>query len=79
MREVDEQGGYPLVIAKLERPEALENLHEILHVADGVMVARGDLGVEMPPEAVPPKRYWSPCLVFISCAACWMSWVTSVP
>jgi pyruvate kinase len=41
------------VIAKLERPEALENLYEIIQASDGVMVARGDLGVEMPPEAVP--------------------------
>jgi pyruvate kinase len=41
------------IIAKLERPEALDNLHQILHVSDGVMVARGDLGVEMSPEAVP--------------------------
>ena len=38
------------VIAKLEKPEAIENLDEILSVADGVMVARGDLGVEMSPE-----------------------------
>jgi pyruvate kinase len=43
----------PLVIAKLERPEALDNLDAILDVADGAMVARGDLGVEMAPEDVP--------------------------
>ncbi|MEW5868935.1 MAG: pyruvate kinase [Chloroflexota bacterium] len=43
----------PPVIAKLERPEALDNLEDILLTADGVMVARGDLGVEMPPETVP--------------------------
>jgi len=41
------------VIAKLEKPEAIENLDAILLVADGVMVARGDLGVEMNPEKVP--------------------------
>ncbi|HWQ03313.1 MAG TPA: pyruvate kinase [Candidatus Nitrosotenuis sp.] len=41
------------VIAKLEKPEAIENLDEILAVANGVMVARGDLGVEMNPEKVP--------------------------
>jgi pyruvate kinase len=41
------------VIAKLEKPEAIENLDEILRVSDGVMVARGDLGVEMSPECVP--------------------------
>jgi pyruvate kinase len=41
------------VIAKLEKPEAIENLDAILRVADGVMVARGDLGVEMSPEKVP--------------------------
>jgi pyruvate kinase len=43
----------PLVIAKLERPEALDDLDAILDAVDGVMVARGDLGVEMPPERVP--------------------------
>ena len=46
-------GECPLLIAKLERPEALDNLEAILEVVDGVMVARGDLGVEMAPEDVP--------------------------
>jgi pyruvate kinase len=41
------------VISKLEKPQAIEHLEEILEVTDGVMVARGDLGVEMPPEKVP--------------------------
>jgi pyruvate kinase len=41
------------VIAKLEKPEAIENLEGILRASEGVMVARGDLGVEMNPERVP--------------------------
>ncbi len=41
------------IIAKLERPEAIDNLEEIIHVTDGVMVARGDLGVETSPAYVP--------------------------
>ena len=41
------------VIAKLEKPQALDQLEAIFDAADGVMVARGDLGVEMPPEKVP--------------------------
>ncbi|MDR1109122.1 MAG: pyruvate kinase [Deltaproteobacteria bacterium] len=43
----------PLLIAKIEKPQALQRLDEILNVADGLMVARGDLGVEMALEEVP--------------------------
>ncbi len=43
----------PLLVAKLEKPEALDDLDAILAAVDGVMVARGDLGVELPPERVP--------------------------
>ncbi|MGB7556326.1 MAG: pyruvate kinase [Candidatus Korobacteraceae bacterium] len=41
------------LVAKLEKPQAIENLDAILEAAEGVMVARGDLGVEVPPEKVP--------------------------
>ena len=41
------------IVAKLEKPQAIERLEEILEVANGVMIARGDLGVEVPPERVP--------------------------
>jgi pyruvate kinase len=41
------------VVAKLEKPEAIDRLDDILRVADAVMLARGDLGVELPPERVP--------------------------
>jgi pyruvate kinase len=44
----------PMICAKLEKPEAIEHLDEIVDAVDIVMIARGDLGVELPPEKVPP-------------------------
>jgi pyruvate kinase len=52
-RLIGTRGDSTPVIAKLEKPQAIEHLDDILDVADGVMVARGDLGVELPPEQVP--------------------------
>lgn len=48
-----EEGRRIPVIAKIEKPQAVENLEEIIDAFDGIMVARGDLGVELPLEAVP--------------------------
>ncbi len=47
------KNGISRVVAKIEKPEALENIDAIIKAADGVMVARGDLGVEIPMEEVP--------------------------
>jgi len=49
-------GGYGQLLAKIEKPAALNRLDEILEMSDAVMVARGDLGVELPPYAVPPLQ-----------------------
>jgi pyruvate kinase len=50
------KGGSADIIAKIEKPEALENINEILDVSDAIMIARGDLGVELPPEEVPAAQ-----------------------
>ena len=52
-RRVAALGSETWIIAKLEKPQAIEHLENILKIADGVMVARGDLGVEISPEKVP--------------------------
>ncbi len=48
--------GRASLLAKIEKPAALERLEEIMELADAVMVARGDLGVELPPQQVPPAQ-----------------------
>ena len=52
-KSLKQNGSEAPVIAKIERPSAVDCIEEILDVADGIMVARGDLGVEMPAAAVP--------------------------
>jgi len=52
-RRIKELGSDAWVIAKLEKPQAVDHLDSILDAADCIMVARGDLGVEVPPERVP--------------------------
>ncbi|AIM35622.1 pyruvate kinase [Sphingobacterium sp. SG20118] len=50
---IAEKGSHAQVIAKIEKPEAIENIDAIIEATDAIMVARGDLGVEMPMEEVP--------------------------
>lgn len=50
---VSKTNSHVAIVAKIEKAEALDNIDEILAAADAIMVARGDLGVELPPQAVP--------------------------
>lgn len=61
---IDDNEWKPRVIAKIEKPEAMDNIDEIIAVTDAVMVARGDLGVEMPMAQVPviQKRIVKKCI-----------------
>jgi len=52
-QELERVGGRAKLVAKIERPEALERIDTIVRHADAIMVARGDLGVQLPPELVP--------------------------
>ncbi|HOA20883.1 MAG TPA: pyruvate kinase [Anaerolineaceae bacterium] len=56
MRSMTKMRHLPPIVAKLERPEAVANLESIIDATDGVMVARGDLGVEMSPAVVPSAQ-----------------------
>lgn len=56
VRRIRESGRRTSVVAKIEKPEAVRKIDEILHEADGIMVARGDLGIEMPMAQVPTSQ-----------------------
>ncbi len=65
LRQLLEKAGHPAkVMSKIEKPEAMRNLHDIVLASNGIMVARGDLGVELPMEQLPlaQKKIVSMCI-----------------
>lgn len=60
-----ERHSYTKVISKIEKPEAIKNINEIIDATDAIMIARGDLGVEIPPEKVPllQKKIINKCIL----------------
>ena len=79
-QRIRRRGGRQPVIAKIERPAALEQLESILGVADGVMIARGDMAVELSPERVPAvqKRIIAHATAHgkpvVTAPRCWSRW-----
>ena len=65
--------GKALIMAKIEKPSAVKNIDEIIKVADGIMIARGDLGVEMPTEKVPivQKILLKDVVIFKTSSSCY--------
>ena len=65
---IKKEGSSTKIIAKIEKPQAIKNINNIIDVSDGLMVARGDLGVEMPMETVPvhQKRIVNKCNLSLS-------------
>ncbi len=63
-KRVEKAGKHSSIIAKIEKPEAVDNINQIIEITDGLMVARGDLGVEIPMEKVPllQKELVNKCL-----------------
>lgn len=50
---INEFGSFAKIVSKIEKPEAVDDIDNIIHATDAIMVARGDLGVEIPYSAVP--------------------------